>query len=428
MTALDPDCLVFASPFEAYRHGIELWREGRREPAVDLLEAVLGGRHGSVDRSMERRVYSRLLVFASSMGWPRKEALARQAVSSLPEDALGWRHLGEAMLRQGRYDEAEPLLLKAIEIDPENEDARLLLVMARRRVNPSEEPAARPRPWPDRRQHFEDPRRLIERYLLRAYPAQRFIRPDTAFMTLGSCFADNLARHLKSQGHHVIGESIGEEVNSTYANRWLLKWVEEGAVDGPTRVMDEVFGPQRRERLRKGLVWADALVLTLGVAPCFFDRETGEFAFSALNSATGRQYLEQHCVMRTTSVAENVANIHEILRTAERIAGRQHRIVLTVSPVPLAGTTETYSAVTADCLSKSTLRLACEEAIGQRPDLIYWPSFEIVRWLGVHYTRPDAPVFGAEDGSSRHVSDWLVELIMQLFLENHRIEEPGSPP
>ena len=49
----------------------------------------------------------------------------------------------------------------------------------------------------------------------------------------------------------------------------------------------------------------------------------------------------------------------------------------------------------------------------------YWPSFEIVRWLGVHYTRPEAPVFGAEDGNTRHVSTWLVDMIVELFIQHH---------
>jgi hypothetical protein len=427
MTMLDPDSRTFASPAEAYRHGIALWREGRRAPALELLEGVLDGLHGPLDHVLERRVFSRLLTFASALGWPRKEELSRRATAAFPKDAFGWRHLGEALLRQDRFEDAEAPLLEAIGIDPEDEDARLLLVMARRRVNPSEEQGLRARPWPDRQHLFDDPRRLLKLYLLRGYPERRFVRPDTVFMTLGSCFAENLARRLGDEGLRVHSEPIGEEVNSTYANRYLLKWVEQGPVDGPTRVIDEIFGPQRRERLRRALTSSEALVLTLGVAPCFFDRETGEFAFSALRSPTGHQYLQQRCVMRTTTVAENVTNIQEILSTAERIAGRPHEVVLTVSPVALAGTTEFYSAVTADCLSKSTLRLACQEVIEQRPELIYWPSFEIVRWLGVHYTREDAPVFGAEDGSTRHVSNWLVELIVQLFLERHRLEQAGSP-
>jgi hypothetical protein len=36
----------------------------------------------------------------------------------------------------------------------------------------------------------------------------------------------------------------------------------------------------------------------------------------------------------------------------------------------------------------------------------------MVRWLGGHTT---LPAFGADDNMSRHVSNWLVELIVDRF-------------
>lgn len=410
-----------AGAYDAFRRGIELWREGAdRQAAVSLLEEVLDGRHGQIDRPFAQRVLSRLLIYASRMSWPQTERLARRAIELCPDEAFAHRHFGEALLRQGRTAEAQTALRRAIDLEPEDEDARVLLMLAQRDVDLTR-PRMRPRTWPDRRQTFEDPRGMLERYLLRGCPGQPFITPDTVFMTLGSCFADNLARRLAAAGHKVNCEFVGEDINSTYANKCLLQWIEHGPVDGPTRVIDEVYGPARRERLRTGLRSSDVVVTTLGVAPCFFDRRTGEFAISSLKSTTGQEYLAEHCVMRTTTVAENRENLLEMLAAAERIAGRRPRFVVTVSPVALGGTTEFYSAVIADCLSKSTLRLACEEAIRARPDIIYWPSFEIVRWLGVHFTREAAPVFGAEDGNTRHVSDWLVDLIVSLFIEHHSV-------
>ncbi len=413
------------APSELYRRGVEIWRAGRREDASRLLQDILEGRHGPIDRKLRRRILSRLLIYVSRLSWSDTERLARQAIERFPKEAFGYHHLGEALLRQGAAREAEASLLKAVELNPGDDEARQLLRIVRRGAGVSAAAETRPRPWPDRQPLFDDPRKLLERYLLRGYPDQPIVQPGTVFTTLGSCFAENLAGRLRDAGYRVNSEPIGEEVNSTFANRCLVQWIEHGPVDGPTRVIDEAYGPARRQRLSKALKATDVLVLTLGVAPCFFDRETGEFAFSSVRSATGRGYLAEHCVMRTTTVAENVANLGEIIAAAERIAGRRLEIVLTVSPVSLGGTSEFYSAVVADCLSKSTLRLACQEAIQARPDLIYWPSFEIVRWLGVHYTRPEAPVFGAEDGSTRHVSNWLVDLIVELFIAHHSVRSGG---
>ncbi len=257
--------------------------------------------------------------------------------------------------------------------------------------------------------------------MLGGYPDLPLVRPDTVFMTLGSCFAENLAKRLEAAGYRVHSELIGEEVNSTYANRYLLDWLENGPTDGPTRAIDEVYGPERRQRLRVALKASQVLILTLGVAPCFFEVETGAFAFASLGSEAARDDLHQRCAMRTTTVAENAANLEAILDSAERIAGHELQVVLTVSPVALAATVEHYSAVLADCLSKSTLRLACEDVLQRRPGTIYWPSFEIVRWLGAHYSPGVPPVFGADDRNTRHVSTWLIDLILELFIAHHSL-------
>ena len=101
---------------------------------------------------------------------------------------------------------------------------------------------------------------------------------------------------------------------------------------------------------------------------------------------------------------------------------------MTVSPSALIATTEFDSAVEADCLSKSTLRLACHEAMSAMADrpMVYWPSFEMVRWLGAHYAPFSPPAYGLEDGNSRHVSDWLVDLIVELFLDYYRVPDRSA--
>ncbi len=158
------------------------------------------------------------------------------------------------------------------------------------------------------------------------------------------------------------------------------------------------------------------------MAPCFFHQVTGEFAFVPGDlTKTSREHILSHHEMRMTTVAENAENIHHILDTIRRLARREPRVVLTVSPVPLGGATGFESAVVADCLSKSTLRLACDEVLRTRPGdgLVYWPSFEIVRWLGAHYSANQPLVYGADDGSTHHVSNWIVDLVIDLFLKHH---------
>jgi hypothetical protein len=151
----------------------------------------------------------------------------------------------------------------------------------------------------------------------------------------------------------------------------------------------------------------------LGVAAGFFDRETGLFHLTQPGSNTLHLLNEKD--FRTTTVAENVFNIRRIV-TLIRSLNADIQIVFTVSPVPLYSTFEYSSAIVADCVSKSTLRAAIDEFMKSEPHgIYYWPAFEVVRWLGAYH----GPMYGAEDGTSRHVSEQVIAAIVKKFVEVH---------
>ncbi len=392
--------------------------------AAKLYQSALTCPKGFLNRKERRGGYVMAAKCGSRLGdWEGVEATARNGLGEFAKHPVLLQALGEALIHLDRLDEAETALNRALELNPEQDGARALLAMMRssgaleRKLQPL-------RTFPSRISALEKPQAAIARYLLRDRPRTRFIRPDTPFLTLGSCFAQNLARRLKAAGFSAYNEDIGEEVNSTYANRYLLEWVENGVVDANTQAMDQAYGPASRERLRRAFGSSPVVVMTLGVAACFFDH-AGGFVFMPQHAHTTAAALAGF-VMRTTTVAENVENIGRIIDSVRRLAGPEARIVLTVSPVPMSGTTEFDSAVTADCISKSTLRVACHEVISAQTgdSVIYWPSFEIVRWLGPHFGPEVRRVYGADDGNPRHVSEWWVDLILKQFLEFHA-EEPA---
>lgn len=411
---------------DMFREAIRLRLTKQPEPALALFRQFIDARRGEPDDPRVARAYGMALVCINQRkDFAQTEGLAREALEIFPDHADALQYLGESLWRLGQPDEARAALQRAIEINPEQTEARALLAIVERGGRKSRR-VRQLRAWPARQSTFDDPREAIRRHLLKRDDAERFIAPDTVFMTFGSCFAENLAIHLRKLGYRVNSEIIGEEVNSTYANRYLLQWIEHGPTDGPTEAMEATYGPAMRERFRAMLAQSDAVVLTLGVAPCFFDEDTGEFVFISSRTRTGLGFLHNHTVMRTTTVAENVANIHAVLDAIGRLSQRQPKIILTVSPVPLAATTEFHSAIIADCLSKSTLRLACHEVLTARAaeGALYWPSFEIVRWIGVHFDPAHGRVFGEHDGSLRHVSPWVIEMIMELFIEEYVVLDP----
>ena len=411
-----------------YDQAYHLAKNKKAEEAIPLFVDIIHWERGALAKKVRREAHQNALwCLVQTQDWTGLDTLSRLAIHRYPESPWPYRYQGEALFRLGKMKKAIAALEKAIEINPEFTEARVVLEVVRRgRQNRR----ARPRGWPGRQRAFAKPRELIEQYVLKGQPGEPFIRNDTVFMTLGSCFAENLAKRLRGAGYPVNSEEIGEEVNSTYANRFLLEWIEHGPRDPTTKRMEKFYGEAMRERLRRYVEESEVFVLTLGLAPCFFEADTGRFVFYPPQTDTGRDLLLANTVMRTTTVSENIRNLGLVLDSLRRLARRPPTIILTVSPVPLSGTLEFHSAVVADCVSKSTLRVACHEVmtLQDSADVLYWPSFEIVRWLGTHFG-PDQPhVYGAEDSNTRHVSEWVVRLIIDLFLEHYSVGEAPAQP
>ena len=237
-----------------------------------------------------------------------------------------------------------------------------------------------------------------------------FDKATVRVTTFGSCFAANLARMLKASGVEATNLLIEESINSPLANQaFLAALVDPGRGEHAAR-LTESFGAGFMESARAQIAAAQVIVLTLGVAPSFFHRDGGRLAFlEDYRALLERGLLE----MRTPTVEQVKSVVHDVLRLL-RVINPAARIYVTISPVPLMGTAELSNAVVADCVSKTTLRAALHEALREGPlaDVYYWPSFEIVRWLGAHTT---LPVFGGDDNVSRHVSDWVVKAIVARF-------------
>jgi tetratricopeptide (TPR) repeat protein len=413
------EALDLADSDAEFDRALQLRNERRYDEALDVLQTVIAA---PLAPKKARRAFSLALTCEAKLNdWPGLEGVARQAIAGFPDWGEFPRRLGEALMRQGRLSEAQTALQRAIELNSRDQEAPLLLELCRPPVDAPESPPARIRQWPGRAVYFENPRELIRRFVLGRAPKTPMVEPDDVFVTLGSCFAQNLGLQLREMGRKVHAQEIGEDVNSTYANRYLLEWIESGPVDVPTQAIEAAYGPLVREEMRSKIAESDVFVITLGVSPCFFRKDTGEFALVISKNAIARQQFYSEHVMRTTGVAENVENLRRILAAVTRLARRTPKFVLTVSPVPLGGTTERESAVVADCVSKSILRVAADVVCATESDrqVVYWPSFEIVRWLAPFFGADQSHAFGAEDGNTRHVSAWLVQLIVELFLEHH---------
>jgi len=157
---------------------------------------------------------------------------------------------------------------------------------------------------------------------------------------------------------------------------------------------------------------ASSFVFTLGLAEVWEDSESGSVFWRGVPEQI---FKEGRHRFRLSSVQENTKNIQEIVALIREVNPKAP-IIFTLSPVPLKATFSNKSCVTSDCVSKSTLRIAIHEYMSKlenNANIFYWPSFEIVKWVGCHLPYP---VYGTDDGCVRHVSRFLVVQILKSFV------------
>ena len=223
-----------------------------------------------------------------------------------------------------------------------------------------------------------------------------FFRKTSRFYTQGSCFAEHLHKSLVSKG---------------YASHWS-KWVED--INSPLALACVYASLKPDDPEAQVIKECDIAVITVGVAPCWFSKKDDSFV---LNNTLNLREIEGY-YQRTLTVDEQRTCLLNALGALKAI-NPGVRLVLTLSPVPLARTFEFHSALVADAVSKSVLRAAIHEAVTLQPGIMYFPSFEIVAWAGRY--RGDA--FGADEKSARHVSSFYIDAVLDAFIRHYQIAE-----
>lgn len=248
--------------------------------------------------------------------------------------------------------------------------------------------------FPKTLEKFADLNRAIDELVIdkRVPP---FFRESDRFYTQGSCFAEHIHHALVARGYSSYWHKWIEDINSPLA----LAAIVDSLRDGYAEI----------EAIRA----SNVAIITTGVAPCWFRKDNNAFVLAnGLNLKKMDQYYQ-----RTLTVQESCDFLLSALSKYKRL-NPAIKLVLTLSPVPLARTFEFHSAIVADTVSKSVLRAAIHEAVQKRPDdIFYFPSYEIVTWLGRYH----GDAFGKDDGSPRHVSRFYIDAVLDAFIRNYKI-------
>lgn len=300
----------------------------------------------------------------------------------------------------------------------------------------------------------------LESHLFDPVSAPRFvIRPGDRVATAGSCFAQHISRRLRALGDNFLLAERGEHLSlaEREARQYGLFSARYGNIYTPMQLWQlwqEAFGErqpdERAWRNRQGR-WvdpfrpsvepggfesiaqltedraahlaavramfetADYLVFTLGLTEAWRSRVDGSVYPLAPGVAGGEHDPAAHEFVNF-SVDETEAALEHVLLAA-RARNPGLRVILTVSPVPLAATYEPRHVAVSTTYSKAVLRVAAEQLMRHHDWIDYFPSYEVIT------ASPTGGLYFEENW--REVSPLGVAHVMRLFTR-HYVEGAGA--
>jgi|GEM_PF-1595786 len=244
-----------------------------------------------------------------------------------------------------------------------------------------------------RAKELEDMGAFVEKFVVDGWaPETPPFRTGSKILALGSCFARELRNYLLREGRLADWLEVPEGLNNTFALRSFLHWCATGEYDNLAYWYDKSEDrgatkwspPEEHQHYLNAIKAIDGLIITIGLAEVWYDVETEGVFWRGVPQSIFDP--DKHKV-RITTPAENTANIEAIISTIRDVRP-DIPVVITLSPIPLMATFREVSCITADCASKSVLRVAIDDVFKNTPDNVYyWPSFEIVRWVSGYLSR-----------------------------------------
>ncbi len=292
------------------------------------------------------------------------------------------------------------------------------------------------------------------------------IKPTDRIATAGSCFAQHIARYLRESGFRFLVTETAHPIvpaehadafgyglftaryGNIYTARQLLQlfqrayglfmpkedaWQEaDGRWTDPfrpqiqqgrflTRAELEADRANHLGCVRRAFEELDVFVFTLGLTETWSSNQD-DAVYPLCPGVGGGAFDPERHVFRNASAADVAADLVSFIGLLRGV-NPAARIVLTVSPVPLVATASGQHVLTATTYSKSVLRVAADEVSRRCPDVVYFPSFEIIT------DSFNRGAYFAED--CRSVTEEGVEHVMRTFLRHYANTSrlvPPSPP
>ncbi|CCD83620.1 conserved hypothetical protein; putative GSCFA domain containing protein [Bradyrhizobium sp. ORS 285] len=252
--------------------------------------------------------------------------------------------------------------------------------------------------------------------------AQLRFGPEQRIASAGSCFAQHISRALKERGYnyyvtepappHLTPEQeerfgygvFSARYGNIYSTLQLLQLLQRAF--GGFRPADQfwtnpdgwVFDLLRPRITPRGYVsmveaeadlerhlqavrqlieTTDIFIFTLGLTESWVSKLDGTVYPTCPGCGSAGEYDDAKYAFHNLSVAETTGYLGEAINLMSA-ANPQLKIILTVSPVPLAATMEPRHVLQATTYSKSVLRVAAEEMVRRYDHVHYFASYEII--------------------------------------------------
>ncbi|WP_378946204.1 GSCFA domain-containing protein [Paracoccus sp. R86501] len=285
---------------------------------------------------------------------------------------------------------------------------------------------------------------------------------EDPILTAGSCFAQHISRALVQAGFtwrqaerppHGLNDATARDfgygifsfrTGNIYTTRMLTQllgwaldpesqdqeiWAQDDVYLDPIRPQIEPGGFESVEELfmarkatlmaiRRGVQESSVFIFTLGLTEGWVNDNSG-LCYSSCPGTMGGQFDASLHRFENLQYPDILADLEKIRDQLHQINPAM-RMLLTVSPVPLAATAMGGNHVlTATTHSKSVLRAAAGHFQSLYPDVDYFPSYEIVTNPGL-----DRQMF---EEDRRSVTADGVNYVMQHFLQGLGIEGASTP-
>lgn len=276
----------------------------------------------------------------------------------------------------------------------------------------------------------EYPEEISPSDIIAPHARRALIDRNTPIASMGSCFARNVAKYLLQRGYNYLvteqpfqqASAHWDQVFNTACMRQIFEysltdewdpivrwWPKEEKVQDPFRrdilypapTCEEHF-ERHREASRKALQEAKVVILTLGLIETWRDQRDHATYYRVPSPSIYDPDIHEFYVQTVEDCTRDLDAIQKLLAASNPDA----EIVVTVSPVPLFATFRMdVDVVSANRLSKSTLRVAAEYFSQKHDNVHYFPAYEIVT-QGVEDPYED---------DNRHVTDATIATVMQSF-------------